>query len=172
MRAPSCCWVGPFPGRGLPIAERGPAERHAIKQLKPLYEKRRSVLKGIPKFWYQALMNCDEFAIHAQHEDDVSALSYLEDLWVERDATEPRCFTVEMVRRSAALYASGSGRRLMTRDNSTSRRTRTSATPCSRRCTSTRRRRDPTPRPTRTVLRRLRSTLTGTTTSSRRYVRL
>ncbi|EJD55141.1 hypothetical protein AURDEDRAFT_109595 [Auricularia subglabra TFB-10046 SS5] len=71
-------------------------ERHAIKQLKPLYEKRRSVLKSIPKFWYQALMNCDEFAIHAQHEDDVSALSYIEDLWVERDAAEPRCFTIEM----------------------------------------------------------------------------
>lgn len=62
-----------------------------------MYEKRREVLKGISKFWPVALMNHSLFALHAQHSADQSALSYLEDLWITREAAEPRCYSLEFV---------------------------------------------------------------------------
>ncbi|KAG5648226.1 hypothetical protein DXG03_006183 [Asterophora parasitica] len=70
-------------------------ERAAQLKLVPSYEKRRQVLAGIPKFWPVALMNNSIFAYHAQHSADQLALSYLEDVWVERDPAEPRCYTIE-----------------------------------------------------------------------------
>ncbi|KAJ4489614.1 hypothetical protein C8J55DRAFT_422456 [Lentinula edodes] len=70
-------------------------ERNAQIMLTPVYQKRRPVVKAIPKFWPIALMNHAMFAIHVQHKADQLALSYLEDLWVERDSKEPRCFTLE-----------------------------------------------------------------------------
>ncbi|KAF5375171.1 hypothetical protein D9758_000049 [Tetrapyrgos nigripes] len=70
-------------------------ERHAQKQLLPAYQRRREVVKTIPKFWPLALMNHAMFSFHVQHNADQLALSYLEDLWIERDEKEPRCFTLE-----------------------------------------------------------------------------
>jgi template-activating factor I len=70
-------------------------ERHAQQTLVSVYEKRRAVTKSIPKFWPIALMNNSIFAFLAQHSTDQLALSYLEDVWVERDAKEPRCFTIQ-----------------------------------------------------------------------------
>lgn len=64
-----------------------------------MYERRRAVLKGISRFWPVALMNHNMFALHAQHNSDQVALSYLEDVWVARDQKESRCFTLEFVRR-------------------------------------------------------------------------
>ena len=63
----------------------------------PVYEKRRAVVKAINKFWPVALMNHDLLAVHAQHNADQAALSYLEDLWLVRDPVESRCFTLEFV---------------------------------------------------------------------------
>ena len=63
----------------------------------PVYEKRREVVKAIPKFWPVALMNHGMLALHAQHNSDQAALSYLEDLWIVRDPVESRCFTLEFV---------------------------------------------------------------------------
>ncbi len=65
--------------------------------LVPVYEKRRSVVKSIQKFWAVALLNHTMFAFHVQHHADQLALSYLEDLWVQRDPKEPRAFTIEFV---------------------------------------------------------------------------
>ncbi|TCD70645.1 hypothetical protein EIP91_002365 [Steccherinum ochraceum] len=70
-------------------------DRRAQQKLTPVYEKRRGVVKAIPKFWPVALMNSPLFALHAQHNADQVALSYLEDLWLTRDPVEPRCFTLE-----------------------------------------------------------------------------
>ncbi|THH19071.1 hypothetical protein EUX98_g8843 [Antrodiella citrinella] len=70
-------------------------ERRAQLQLTPVYEKRRSVVKAIPKFWPVALMNNSLFALHATHTADQVALSFLEDLWIIRDSVESRCFTLE-----------------------------------------------------------------------------
>ncbi|KAH9835830.1 uncharacterized protein C8Q71DRAFT_908227 [Rhodofomes roseus] len=70
-------------------------ERRAQEALYPVYEKRRAILKGINKFWPVALMNNSMFALHAQHNSDQVALSYLEDVWVSRDTKESRCFTLE-----------------------------------------------------------------------------
>lgn len=70
-------------------------ERHAQERLQPVFEKRREVVKSIPKFWPVALMNNSLFAFHAQHSADQSALMYLEDVWMARDTAEPRCFTLE-----------------------------------------------------------------------------
>ena len=62
-----------------------------------VYEKRRQTAKAIPKFWPVALMNHSMFSMHATHTADQVALSYLEDLWLVRDETEGRCFTLEFV---------------------------------------------------------------------------
>jgi template-activating factor I len=65
--------------------------------LKVVYEKRRAVTRGIAKFWPVALMNNGGISIHVTHKTDQVALSYLEDIWVEKDEKEPRCFTIEFV---------------------------------------------------------------------------
>ncbi|KAI0728564.1 hypothetical protein C8Q72DRAFT_833240 [Fomitopsis betulina] len=70
-------------------------ERRAQEALYPVYERRRVVLKDISRFWPVALMNHSMFALHAQHNSDQVALSYLEDVWVARDQKESRCFTLE-----------------------------------------------------------------------------
>lgn len=70
-------------------------ERNAQKKLIPVYEKRREILRTIPNFWRVALTNNSMFAYHLQHNADQSALGYLEDVWVARDLTEPRCYTIE-----------------------------------------------------------------------------
>ncbi|KAF8971429.1 hypothetical protein BDZ97DRAFT_1913911 [Flammula alnicola] len=70
-------------------------ERQAQATLRPVYEKRRKVVANIPNFWPVALMNHSLFAYHAQHNADQTALSYLEDIWVEKDPNEHRCFTIE-----------------------------------------------------------------------------
>ena len=72
-------------------------ERQAQAQLRPVYEKRRQITKSIPSFWPVALMNHAMIAYHAQHNADKTALSYLEDVWVEKDPLEHRCFTIEFV---------------------------------------------------------------------------
>jgi len=63
--------------------------------LTPVYLQRREVLKSIPKFWPVALLKHSMFALHAQHDADRVALSYLEDLWVHRDSCEPKVFILE-----------------------------------------------------------------------------
>lgn len=63
--------------------------------LAPFLRKRREVLKSIPNFWPVALMNNPNISIHAAHHQDQVALSYLEDIWVERNPKERRCFTLE-----------------------------------------------------------------------------
>ena len=73
------------------------AERRAQEKMKPVYEKRRAVVKAISKFWPVAMMNHAMLSMHAQHNSDQAALSYLEDLWIVRDPVESRCFTLEFV---------------------------------------------------------------------------
>ncbi len=75
----------------------GMIERHAQQKLLPLYTRRRTTVKAVPKFWPVALMNHSVFASQAQHNADQLALSYLEDLWMVRDKVETRCFTLEFV---------------------------------------------------------------------------
>lgn len=53
-------------------------------------------MKDIPKFWPVALMN-STLATFIQADDDIKALSALEDVWVQRDPTESRVFTIEFV---------------------------------------------------------------------------
>ncbi|TDL28772.1 hypothetical protein BD410DRAFT_760374 [Rickenella mellea] len=70
-------------------------ERHAQKKLVPAYEKRRTVVKTVPKFWPVALLNNPTIGMTVQHADDQKALAYLEDIWVIRDDAEPRTFIIE-----------------------------------------------------------------------------
>lgn len=72
-------------------------ERAAQKKLREVYEKRRAVTRAIPKFWPVALMNHNIIAFHVTHNTDQVALSYLDDIWVEKDENEPRCFVIEFV---------------------------------------------------------------------------
>ena len=69
-----------------------------------MYENRRAVTKAIPKFWPVALMNHEHFSFHVQHSSDQLALSYLEDLWIERDPKESRCYTIEFVRDESGVF--------------------------------------------------------------------
>jgi len=70
-------------------------DRENKKRLSPVYEKRREVLKTVPKFWPVTLMNHPAFGIYAQHADDQKALVHLEDLFVIREEAEPRAFKIE-----------------------------------------------------------------------------
>jgi len=70
-------------------------EKRAREALEPYYIKRREILKTIPSFWPKAFRNMSGTAVHLQHQMDLDAVSYLEDVWVVRDKTEPRCFTLE-----------------------------------------------------------------------------
>jgi hypothetical protein len=42
-------------------------------------------------------MNHNVFVLHVQHNVDRLALSYLEDVWVERGVQRPWCYTIEFV---------------------------------------------------------------------------
>jgi template-activating factor I len=55
------------------------------------------VLKAIDRFWPVALRNNPTIGELSELNKDQQALSYLEDLWVVRDAKEPRVFTLEFV---------------------------------------------------------------------------
>ncbi|KIK05549.1 hypothetical protein K443DRAFT_675108 [Laccaria amethystina LaAM-08-1] len=70
-------------------------ERQAQALLRPVYEKRREIVKAIPSFWRVALLNNSVISYHAQHGADLTALNYLEDMWVVKSADEHRCFTIE-----------------------------------------------------------------------------
>lgn len=72
-------------------------EREGQKRLIPVLQKRRGVLKSIPGFWPVALMKHSLLSFHLQHNGDKHALSYLEDVWVEKDPQELRCFKLEFV---------------------------------------------------------------------------
>ena len=145
-----------------------------------MYEKRRAVVKAINKFWPVALMNHSLVAMHAQHNSDQAALSYLEDVWIVRDSVESRCFTLEFVSIRPGWLCCG--RICVPRGCegfadafwgicSTSRRTRTSRTRCSRRSISMFRHRW-SPRTSRmpTGSRRQCWSSLGSGTSSPRYV--
>ncbi|KAJ3555857.1 hypothetical protein NP233_g12105 [Leucocoprinus birnbaumii] len=70
-------------------------EREGQKKLIPIFKKRREVLKAIPKFWPVALMRNEMVSLHLTISADQSALSYLEDVWVEKDPAELRAFKLE-----------------------------------------------------------------------------
>jgi len=72
-------------------------EREGQTKLIPVLQKRREVLRSIPGFWPVALMKHSLLSFHLQHNADKSALSYLEDVWVEKDPQELRCFKLEFV---------------------------------------------------------------------------
>ena len=80
------------------IRDWAPVEFLTQENYAPFLEKRREVLKGIPAFWPVALLNHPSVSIHAVHQQDQVALSYLEDVWLTRDPVEKRCFTLEFVR--------------------------------------------------------------------------
>ncbi|CAE6347624.1 unnamed protein product [Rhizoctonia solani] len=67
----------------------------ALRILKPLYESRRKTLAGQTKFWGIALAQHPEIGQHLSDPRDAEAMSYLRDLWVDRDPREHRAFTLE-----------------------------------------------------------------------------
>ncbi|KAK6871662.1 Vacuolar protein sorting-associated protein 75 [Candida tropicalis] len=56
-------------------------EIHRMKKTQPMYEKRRSILKTIPKFWYIVLAENDDFADYISPED-LKFLEYIDDIYV------------------------------------------------------------------------------------------
>ncbi|KAG9087075.1 hypothetical protein FS749_003189 [Ceratobasidium sp. UAMH 11750] len=71
------------------------AELAENKIFQPLYASRRKVLSQQKHFWGIALSQHPEIGEHLQDPEDVNALTYLRDVWVERDPQEPRAFTLE-----------------------------------------------------------------------------
>ncbi|EEQ43662.1 conserved hypothetical protein [Candida albicans WO-1] len=57
------------------------AEIYRIKKTQPMYAKRRSILKEIPKFWYIVLAENDDFADYISP-DDLKYLEYIDDIYV------------------------------------------------------------------------------------------
>ena len=115
-----------FSDYNLTLTNVSTAERNAQLKLIPVYQKRREVTKGIANFWPIALMNHPVFSVHAQHNADQLALSYLEDVWVERDPKEPRCYTIEFVGARRQLLRCAT--RIHARWVSTSKKTASSRT--------------------------------------------
>ena len=54
---------------------------YRIKKTQPMYAKRRSILKEIPKFWYIVLAENDDFADYISP-DDLKYLEYIDDIYV------------------------------------------------------------------------------------------
>ncbi|KAB5594365.1 ATP-dependent DNA helicase recQ [Ceratobasidium theobromae] len=75
-------------------AELG-VELAALKILRPLYESRRSTLAAQKNFWGIALGQHPEIGQHLLDSKDAEAMTYLRDVWVERDPKEHRAFTLE-----------------------------------------------------------------------------
>jgi len=74
-----------------------------------------------------ALMNHALISLHTQHQHDIEALSFLEDVWIVRDPVEMRCFTLEFVRN---LQLNGIALCLTEAVYRASKRTRTSRIRC------------------------------------------
>jgi template-activating factor I len=72
-------------------------ELAALKILQPLYESRRKNFAAQKNFWGIALGQHSEIGQHLLDPKDAEAMTYLYDLWVERDPNEHRAFTLEFV---------------------------------------------------------------------------
>ncbi|CAE6416830.1 unnamed protein product [Rhizoctonia solani] len=70
-------------------------ELAALKILQPLYESRRKNFAAQKNFWGIALGQHSEIGQHLLDPKDAEAMTYLYDLWVERDPNEHRAFTLE-----------------------------------------------------------------------------
>ncbi|KAF8594152.1 hypothetical protein BDV93DRAFT_482018 [Ceratobasidium sp. AG-I] len=67
----------------------------AHKILQPLYAARRKTLAAQKNFWGIALGQHPEIGQHLLDPEEADAMTYLRDLWVERDPKEHRAFTIE-----------------------------------------------------------------------------
>lgn len=74
-----------------------------IRRMEPIYEKRRQLIKKIPKFWPIALFRHSSLEADLDKKEDQEALKYLEDIWIIRNPIEPRVYAIEFVRLSASL---------------------------------------------------------------------
>ena len=63
-----------------------------------LYNERRQITKMIPKFWPVALFHHPAIAMELKNDNDVKAIQYLTDVWINRDSVEPRAYVIEFVR--------------------------------------------------------------------------
>ncbi|KAF7784702.1 hypothetical protein Agabi119p4_867 [Agaricus bisporus var. burnettii] len=80
-------------------------ERDGQKKLMPIFEKRRELLKSIPNFWSVALIRHSLLSFQLAIGADQDALSYLEDLWVEKDPRETRCFKIDFYFKENPYFA-------------------------------------------------------------------
>jgi len=67
----------------------------AYRRLLPLLQKRRELTLKHERFWPLVLESHQTIEVVAAHREDKVALSYLRDIWVERNPNEPRAFTLE-----------------------------------------------------------------------------
>jgi nucleosome assembly protein 1-like 1 len=74
------------------LSERAALERKYAERMKPLYERRRSIVPQIPQFWACALTNNDTCAEWI-NEDDVKVLEHLIDITNE-DREDGKGFTL------------------------------------------------------------------------------
>jgi len=71
-------------------------QRELQDKYEVIYKKRNATLKGVKGFWPTALRNHAILAMASAHDEDVKALSFLEDIVVTRDPNEFRVFSFEM----------------------------------------------------------------------------
>ncbi|KAI5962885.1 hypothetical protein KGF57_001324 [Candida theae] len=63
------------------------ADIYRLKLTQPMYAKRRTMLKTIPRFWYIIIAENDEFAEYASP-DDLKYLEYIDDIYVHHPVVE------------------------------------------------------------------------------------
>ncbi|KAG5420300.1 hypothetical protein I9W82_002181 [Candida metapsilosis] len=63
------------------------ADVYRLKLAQPMYDKRRSILKKIPKFWYIILAENDEFSEYVSP-DDLKYLEFIDDIYVHYPVVE------------------------------------------------------------------------------------
>lgn len=71
------------------------SELGKIKRMDPVYNQRRQFIKNIPKFWPTALFRHAGLALDLKIDDDIKALQYVTDIWVNRNPVEPRVYTIQ-----------------------------------------------------------------------------
>jgi template-activating factor I len=78
----------------IEVVETEIAKQH-IKALKPIYEKRKEILKKIPKFWSQVFMKRAYIGQYLST-DDYSVVQFIDDVTVEMDENSLESFKIVM----------------------------------------------------------------------------
>lgn len=85
-----------FPTQLLILHLLSPTDKYKITAQTPVYTARAALAKKVKGFWANSINNCGQLAQFVDPVDE-TALSFLEDVWVEHDKEDPRNWEVRFV---------------------------------------------------------------------------